>query len=97
MRKRYRNNGSRKAVEEIKAGKVEYRVDGLNIPVVVGKASFDAEKLRKILGQFANTCPLKPSTIKAFTSKTLPYHNHGSRNQNCSGINCISGTIIPLQ
>jgi len=35
-----------KAVHEVKAGKVEYRVDkGSNIHVAVGKASFEAEKL----------------------------------------------------
>jgi large subunit ribosomal protein L1 len=40
----------RRAVEEIKAGKVEYRLDkGANVHAVLGKASFDSSKL---LGNF---------------------------------------------
>ena len=36
----------KKAVEEIKAGKIEYRLDRANIiHVPIGKASFDADKL----------------------------------------------------
>jgi large subunit ribosomal protein L1 len=37
-----------KAVKEVKAGKIEYRVDkGANLHIPVGKKSFEAEKLRE--------------------------------------------------
>ena len=42
-----------KAVKEIKAGKVEYRVDKAgNVHVPIGKVSFDAEKFMKTLKRF---------------------------------------------
>lgn len=55
-----------KAVEEIKAGKVEYRVDkNGNIQVIVGKVSFDAVKLAENIQAIYNTIVrIKPSTVK---------------------------------
>ncbi len=55
-----------KAVEEIKAGKVEYRVDkNGNIQVIVGKVSFDAVKLAENIHAIYNTIVrIKPSTVK---------------------------------
>lgn len=55
-----------KAVSEIKAGKVEYRVDkGGNIQFVVGKASFDNEKLSdNIQAVYDVIIKSKPATVK---------------------------------
>ena len=56
----------KKAVEEIKAGKVEYRVDKAgNIATIVGKASFDADKLVENIKVINNVLmKAKPSTVK---------------------------------
>lgn len=56
----------KKAVEEIKAGKVEYRVDKVgNIHVTLGRVSFETEKLVENLQFFYdNMLRLKPSTAK---------------------------------
>ena len=49
-----------KAIEEIKAGKVEYRLDKANIVhVIIGKVSFGQEKL------FANFKTLMDAIVKA--------------------------------
>ena len=49
-----------KAVTEVKAGKIEYRLDKTNIiPCPIGKVSFGAEKL------FANYAALIGAIIKA--------------------------------
>ena len=55
-----------KAVEEIKAGKVEYRVDKVgNIHVAIGKKSFSNEKLLDNLKVIYETLfKLRPSTVK---------------------------------
>jgi large subunit ribosomal protein L1 len=55
-----------KAVNEIKAGKVEYRVDKVgNIHVTIGKVSFDSIKLQENLAVLYNTLvKLRPSTVK---------------------------------
>lgn len=55
-----------KAVSEIKAGKVEYRVDkGANVHVPIGKASFDAGKLTENLQTVLDEIKrAKPSTAK---------------------------------
>ena len=55
-----------KAVNEIKAGKVEYRVDKVgNIHVTVGKVSFDTPKLVENLKTLYNVLvKLRPSTVK---------------------------------
>ena len=55
-----------KAVNEIKAGKVEYRVDKVgNIHVTIGKVSFDAAKIQENLRVIYETMvKLRPSTVK---------------------------------
>lgn len=62
-----------KAVKEIKAGKVEYRVDKTgNIPVIVGKVSFDAEKLvENIKTVYQLLLKLKPATVKGVYVKNI--------------------------
>ncbi|MCP4547293.1 MAG: 50S ribosomal protein L1 [bacterium] len=61
-----------KAVQEVKAGKVEYRVDkGSNIHVPVGKASFEAGKLSEnIEVLFRELIRVKPATAKGKYIKT---------------------------
>ena len=63
----------KKAVEEIKAGKVEYRVDKAgNIATIVGKASFDAEKLVENIKTINNVLmKAKPSTVKGVYVKNV--------------------------
>ena len=55
-----------KAINEIKAGKVEYRVDKVgNIHVAIGKKSFDSAKLLENLKVMYETIyKLRPSTVK---------------------------------
>jgi large subunit ribosomal protein L1 len=55
-----------KAVNEIKAGKVEYRVDKVgNIHVTVGKVSFDTPKLvENLTTLYEVLVKLRPSTVK---------------------------------
>ena len=55
-----------KAVREVKAGKVEYRVDkGSNIQVPVGKAAFDSDKLTEnVRTLFRELIRVKPATAK---------------------------------
>lgn len=55
-----------KAINEIKAGKVEYRVDKVgNIHVTVGKVSFEDIKLKENLTLlFETLVKLRPSTVK---------------------------------
>lgn len=62
-----------KAVEEIKAGKVEYRVDKIgNIHVPIGKVSFDNEKLLENMKVIYETLvKLRPSTVKGVFVKNL--------------------------
>ena len=62
-----------KAVNEIKAGKVEYRVDKTgNIQCLVGKVSFDTEKLVENIRVVYNTIiKLKPSTVKGVYMKGM--------------------------
>ena len=63
----------KKAVEEIKAGKVEYRVDKAgNIATIVGKASFDAEKLVENIKTINNVLiRAKPATVKGVYVKNI--------------------------
>ncbi|MDL4841372.1 50S ribosomal protein L1 [Aquibacillus rhizosphaerae] len=60
-----------KAVKEIKAGKVEYRVDRQsNIHVPIGKASFDIEKLVENFEALADTLnKVKPQAAKGIYMK----------------------------
>ena len=55
-----------KAVQEVKAGKIQFRVDrGGNLHVPVGKASFDADKLVENIKAFmTEVVRLKPSAAK---------------------------------
>lgn len=55
-----------KAINEIKAGKVEYRVDKVgNIHVTIGKVSFDTPKLLENLKTIYDVIvKLRPSTVK---------------------------------
>jgi len=55
-----------KAITEIKAGKVEYRVDKVgNISVSIGKVSFEAEQILENLRTIYDTINrLRPSTVK---------------------------------
>ncbi len=55
-----------KAVTEIKAGKITYRIDKFgNIHTIIGKASFDAQKLEEnFMAIYQELVRLKPSTAK---------------------------------
>lgn len=62
-----------KAVTEIKAGKVEYRVDKAgNVHVPVGKVSFDNVKLAENMKTIFDTMVrIKPTTVKGVYIKTI--------------------------
>lgn len=62
-----------KAVKEVKAGKIEFRVDKAGIvQATVGKASFEQEKLIENIQSFLNTViRLKPSTAKGQYIKSV--------------------------
>jgi large subunit ribosomal protein L1 len=62
-----------KAVREVKAGKIEYRVDkGSNIHVPVGKMSFDADKLlENVRVLVAELIRVKPASAKGRYLKSL--------------------------
>jgi large subunit ribosomal protein L1 len=62
-----------KAVQEIKAGKVEYRVDKQsNVHVPIGKVSFDNEKLTENLNTIMDTLiKVKPSAAKGTYIKNI--------------------------
>jgi large subunit ribosomal protein L1 len=55
-----------KAVKEVKAGKIDFKVDKAGvIHAVIGKASFDATKLSENANEILQTLvKLKPSTAK---------------------------------
>ena len=63
----------RKAVEEVKAGKVEYRTDSFgNVHGVIGKASFSEEDLLANLEAFvAQILRVKPATLKGEYVKNI--------------------------
>jgi len=56
----------KKAVEDVKKGRVEYRTDSYgNVAVLVGKVSFDNEKLVENIKSFVGLInKTKPSTVK---------------------------------
>lgn len=62
-----------KAVKEVKAGKIEFRVDKAGIlHATIGKASFEKEKLVENIHSFLNTViRLKPSTAKGTYIKSI--------------------------
>ena len=62
-----------RAVNEIKAGKVEYRVDKVgNINLTIGKVSFSAEKLAENLEMIYTTLlKLRPATVKGVFVENL--------------------------
>jgi large subunit ribosomal protein L1 len=57
---------TKKAVEDVKKGRVEYRADAYgNIHALVGKVSFDDEKLIENIKAFTNLIiKSKPTTVK---------------------------------
>src|SRR5574344_2269878 len=57
---------TKKAVEDVKKGRVEYRTDSFgNIHAIIGKVSFDDAKLLENLKAFASVIlKAKPSTVK---------------------------------
>ncbi len=66
-----------KAVKEVKAGKIEFRVDKSGIiHVAVGKASFDAQKIRENVLAFMDTVVrLKPASSKGQYIKRVTLSN----------------------
>lgn len=62
-----------KAVEEVKAGRVEYRTDSFgNVHGVIGKVSFSAEDLLANLDAFvAQILRIKPATVKGDYVKNI--------------------------
>ena len=63
----------KKAVEDTKKGKVEYRTDSFgNIHGIIGKASFDEKKLVENLETFVNAIiKLKPASVKGNYIKNI--------------------------
>jgi large subunit ribosomal protein L1 len=66
-------NDVARVVKEYKAGKVEFRNDkGSNLHAVVGKMSFDANKLVENIGAFISYVQsLKPNTVKGTYIKSI--------------------------
>lgn len=64
-----------KAVEEVKAGKIEYRVDKTgNVHAAIAKCSFDAEKISEnILAFYTSIIKAKPSTAKGKYVKGISF------------------------
>ncbi|MBM4165898.1 MAG: 50S ribosomal protein L1 [Ignavibacteria bacterium] len=62
-----------KAVKEVKAGKIEFRVDKAGVVhAMIGKANFDALKLEENISAFLSTIiRLKPSTVKGQYVKSI--------------------------
>jgi len=62
-----------KAVKEVKAGKIEFRVDKAGIVhAMIGKADFEAKKLEDNINTFiATILRLKPSTVKGQYVKSI--------------------------
>ena len=64
---------TKKAVEDVKKGRVEYRTDSYgNVHAIIGKVSFDADKLVENLDAFVNVIiKSKPSTVKGQYLKNI--------------------------
>ncbi len=78
-----------KVVKEYKAGKVEFRNDaGGNIHAIVGKLSFDADKLAENVTAFINfVVNMKPAAVKGQYVKTIGLkRHHEPRRANSSGV-----------
>ena len=62
-----------KAVEETKAGKIDFKVDKFGIiHTTVGRVSFDAKKIEENAREFLNTIvKLKPSSAKGTYIKSV--------------------------
>ena len=74
-----------KAIEEIKAGKVEYRLDKNNIVhVPVGKVSFGGEKLAENFATLMDAIvKAKPAAAKGtILKKCNSYFNYGTWSKN---------------
>lgn len=63
----------KKAIDDVKKGQMEYRTDSFGIVhVVIGKCSFDSDKLLANLNDFMNTIiKIKPSTAKGIYIKNV--------------------------
>lgn len=63
----------KKAVEDVKKGRVEYRADSYgNVAVSIGKASFDCDKLKENLNSFVSLIiKTKPSVVKGKYVKSI--------------------------
>ena len=70
---RYSDYGRKKAVEEIKAGKVEYRVDKSGIiHVPIGKASFEEQALLENLNVLMDVViKARPQSVKGGYIKSV--------------------------
>ena len=62
-----------KAINDVKSGRVEYRTDSFgNIHGIIGKSSFDTDKLLENLNTFVSTIlKLKPATVKGDYVKNI--------------------------
>ena len=62
-----------KAVADVKGGKISFRVDkASNLHAIIGKASFDAEKLAENYGAlYDEIIRLKPSSAKGVYAKKI--------------------------
>ena len=62
-----------KAINDVKSGRVEYRTDSFgNVHGIIGKSSFDEEKLLENLNTFVSTIlKLKPATVKGDYVKNI--------------------------
>ena len=63
----------KKAIDDIKKGRVEYRTDSYgNVHTIIGKVSFDSEKLVENLNAFVDVIvKSKPSTVKGQYLKNI--------------------------
>ena len=62
-----------KAISDVKSGRVEYRTDSFgNVHGIIGKSSFDEEKLVENLNTFVSTIlKIKPATVKGDYVKNI--------------------------